>query len=345
MLWPTTTKRNPVLISLCSSWWLSTFPCLLLLYFSGEVVGPPPRYSTCLASASLTIAQSALVATSATSLVFHIWLTMRDAVGPKPVPPLWYRDSLETILLVLMPYLAFVITGLTTLVLGFAHPSSVYRALFYCVVDIRALEVTVSAICLATLVLAGLFGFWTGVLLVRNCSSIVEQDLDQSFTIRVVVFAAYVLLGLALNGSAIKNWTNPVPDLCLSTFGIVVFLVFGSQRDILVTWRSALTHCISSGSTFCLYIARKLGAFHRQPPSTLQIDIIVDVETATQTSRGSFATLTPYPYHLRSADPAVSKVPLAITTRYTAFDMPPPVLPSPSAASSATLWSDQRSPA
>ncbi|KZT26026.1 hypothetical protein NEOLEDRAFT_1132524 [Neolentinus lepideus HHB14362 ss-1] len=129
---------------------------MLLLYFSGEVVGPPPRYSTCLASASLSIAQSPLTAISATSLVFHIWLTMRDAVGPKP--PLWYRESLEIILLVLMPYLVFAITALTTLVLGFSHPSSVYRALFYCTVDVRALEVTVSAVCVATLVLAGIFG-------------------------------------------------------------------------------------------------------------------------------------------------------------------------------------------
>ncbi|KAJ3490035.1 hypothetical protein NLI96_g1706 [Meripilus lineatus] len=74
MIWPSKFRRprNPLLISLCASWWISTFPCLCLLYYAGQVTGPPPSFKICLTSATLTMSQSVLVATTAPALVCHV---------------------------------------------------------------------------------------------------------------------------------------------------------------------------------------------------------------------------------------------------------------------------------
>jgi len=99
MLWPSKHRkpRNPLLISLCFSWWISTFPCLCLLYYAGQVTGPPPTYGVCLSSAALTIGQAVFivpqtvhglipclprnrVATTAPSLVFHVNYSSVDRI-------------------------------------------------------------------------------------------------------------------------------------------------------------------------------------------------------------------------------------------------------------------------
>ncbi|EPQ50559.1 hypothetical protein GLOTRDRAFT_133925 [Gloeophyllum trabeum ATCC 11539] len=230
---------------------------------------------------------------------------MRDAVDPKG--PLSYRSSLETISLVIMPYLCFAITALTTLLDSYTPP--VFIEFYFIALSISPLwrysrEMAVSIVCLVALVVAAIFGSWTSILLARNCTTVREHGVDFTFMLRVFAFGLYVVLGLCLNGLAISDWTSPLPDLFLSTFSIIVCLIFGSQRDILITWQDGVAQCVTSLFSCCLSFAWKLSSLNRSGHGhvTPRIDIMVDVQTATQTSHGSssFATLTPYPFHLQS---------------------------------------------
>ncbi|KAI0073555.1 hypothetical protein K474DRAFT_184261 [Panus rudis PR-1116 ss-1] len=73
MLWPSKPRRtrNPLLISLCLSWWITPFPCVMFLYYVGQIAGPPPSQGICLASAVMTMGQPILVATTAPALAFN----------------------------------------------------------------------------------------------------------------------------------------------------------------------------------------------------------------------------------------------------------------------------------
>ena len=47
----------------------------------------------------------------------------------------------------------------------------------------------------------------------------------------------------SLSALSIYDWWSVVPDLCFSTFGLVIVLVFGSQKDILRLWRRWFLPC------------------------------------------------------------------------------------------------------
>ena len=47
----------------------------------------------------------------------------------------------------------------------------------------------------------------------------------------------------SLSVLSIQDWWSVIPDLCFSTFGLAIFFVFGSQKDILQLWRRWFLPC------------------------------------------------------------------------------------------------------
>ena len=99
--------------------------------------------------------------------------------------------------------------------------------------------------------------------LCRNRHNVIAAGMDTSFILRVIAFGGTVLWGLVydllcsrcgghlisnqsrLAGLAIKDWVSVVPDLCGSTFGIIFFFIFASQKDIIELWRCWFEPCIT----------------------------------------------------------------------------------------------------
>ncbi|EKM57259.1 uncharacterized protein PHACADRAFT_208365 [Phanerochaete carnosa HHB-10118-sp] len=244
MLWPTTKRkpRNPLLISMCFSWWISSFPSVLLLYYVGQVTGPPPRRQVCLASAVLTTSQRALVALTAPALIFHIWLVVQTAVGSRFTDDRMLHAS--TIICLVSPWIVYGSVALVTLVIGLRDPQLVRRATYYCVINDAHLTETVGTVGSVATLAAIVLEVWIVALLYRNRSSIKQlsrngRGLDFSLVFRVCVFGVYVFIGLCLNIMLAINLTSPIPDLICSTFPIAIFVVFGTQPDIWRIWRDA----------------------------------------------------------------------------------------------------------
>ncbi|CAL1710329.1 unnamed protein product [Somion occarium] len=254
MLWPTKPRRprNPLLLSLCFSWWISTFPCLLLLYYANQVTGPPPTPDICLASAVLTMGQSILVATTAPALVFNVWLIIKTTVTSTFDDARWVRWTTRFCLV--LPYVMFVTFGMAAFGLGRTHPELVHRATFYCIVDDRSLTTALGALGTVAMIVTSVFEIWIVYLLRTNQSRLKQLIGDGrglcnvSLVVRVIIFGFYVLLGLCLNIISIFDWTSPIPDLFFSTFGIAVVVVFGSQRDIWHIWMTFSRNLASSAS-------------------------------------------------------------------------------------------------
>jgi len=61
--------------------------------------------------------------------------------------------------------------------------------------------------------------------------------MDTSLILRVIVFGVTLVGGLLLAVYAIYDWYSVVPDLCFAAFGIIFFIIFASQRDVIRLWR------------------------------------------------------------------------------------------------------------
>jgi hypothetical protein len=143
-------RRNPILISMCFSWWLGSFPNLTLLYvppanfgstplfppvvslfdsfYTNNVLGAAPNQATCLASAALTMAQTPLNAVCAVTLVWNVFSVLYFTSARSG------QSSARTFLLVIIPYAVFLICAGSVLTVGLIRPELVGRATFYCVV-------------------------------------------------------------------------------------------------------------------------------------------------------------------------------------------------------------------
>ncbi|KDQ56752.1 hypothetical protein JAAARDRAFT_70452 [Jaapia argillacea MUCL 33604] len=235
-------KRNPILISLIFSWWISIFPCLPLLYYSGHASGPPPPFATCLASASLVMAQAAMAASTAAAIVFHIWFLVRTALRPltNQGASLSVITALNELQLLIVPYVLFTVTALVILKLGLSDHAKVSRANFYCVVDSAVPSALVGTVCVITLLSAVIFGAWTLSILHQSQSRLTQLGIDTSLIVRVVIFGVYIFIALCFSAASITDWTDPTYDLFLSTCGIAVFIIFGTQKDLYRTWLRGL---------------------------------------------------------------------------------------------------------
>ncbi|KIP04026.1 hypothetical protein PHLGIDRAFT_212566 [Phlebiopsis gigantea 11061_1 CR5-6] len=208
-------------------------------------------HHVCLTSAVFTMSQSILVALTTPALIFHIWLGVQTALGSKFTSEGLIRYT--TTICLIFPWVSYFIFMMANLSVGLTKPERLERALFYCIVDDSKLTEAIGIFGTVFMLAAIILEVWTIILLQRNRTRIRQlsrdgRGLDLSLVARVVIFGIYVFLGFGLNIVSIIDWTNPIPDLFFSTFGIAVFCVFGTQRDIWHVVKDASKHVTSCRS-------------------------------------------------------------------------------------------------
>ncbi|KZW00670.1 hypothetical protein EXIGLDRAFT_720899 [Exidia glandulosa HHB12029] len=230
-------RCNPVLTSFCVTWLLTT-PILCFLLFTRSATGDPPSQGVCLASAALVMSQTNLVATAGLALVAHVYTLLSASLRHRFTSP-WF---LNIALLVAAPYAVFTLTVFIVLGLGLAHPDKVHRVVFYCVVDIDALTITIGvydAICLVATIF---FEILIVIGMRREHPSSFSHRIEPQLVWRVALFGVYALIALGLSIFSAVDWTSVVPDMVLCTFALAMFVTFGSQKAILSQWQSNLTY-------------------------------------------------------------------------------------------------------
>ncbi|CCO31331.1 hypothetical protein BN14_05371 [Rhizoctonia solani AG-1 IB] len=62
-------------------------------------------------------------------------------------------------------------------------------------------------------------------------------EVSVPFLARIIAFALFILIALVLSFfSAVLTFAIEVPDIIISFIGVVIFLIFGSQEDVLIAW-------------------------------------------------------------------------------------------------------------
>jgi hypothetical protein len=239
-------RRNPVLISLCFSWWLCPFPCLSLLLFTNSLVGDTqPDPTLCLVSATLVTALTPMVSVAGLAIVYHIWSTLVLESEPK-------RLMQRIIILVILPYIVFMGFSSAAVTIGLLYPDKVVRASFYCVVQVEPLLITVGAFSFLACLIAVIMEVWIAVVMLRHRDRAKKRGTDVQLVFRIFAFGFYLLLGLGLSIVSVVDFSSIIPDMFFSTYGLAVFIIFGSQKDVLRTWRNLGRKDKNTGSEFQL---------------------------------------------------------------------------------------------
>jgi len=232
--------RHGTLINLCATFILTgTVSCLLVFAGKAAITDPEPSPNLCLLQASMIYGMPPLTATAAFMLVLQMWFKIRAAHFGEVYEDKDHRARLW--IMIITPYVGYLITVLATAVVGANDPSRVSRnrRLFYCSVDFLPLSNAITLVSAVVLFATLVFEVWTIVFLVKHHSfmkaqgSNIRKTIDISFSLRTILFGIYVLGCMSISLLSITSPASPAPDLVISTAGTVLILVFGTQADIL----------------------------------------------------------------------------------------------------------------
>ncbi|KAJ7675788.1 hypothetical protein DFH06DRAFT_977396 [Mycena polygramma] len=225
-------KRHPTLVNVCMTWILSGIFSLLLFY-AGQARGPEPDKVLCIAQTSLLYGITPMWSVAVLVLLYNMILVMNE--DPKASRIGRFKCSGA-------PYLVQMGFSTAALIGSIRHPKTVTRArrFFYCTVHWTPLAMTMSLFTAVVGVFITIAMIYLIVLLYRNWHGFRDAGRPRHFhgqlLLRVLIFGGYVIFGFAVNIISMVAPHNLAPDLYAATIGTVLFLVFGTQADVLRTW-------------------------------------------------------------------------------------------------------------
>ncbi|KAJ3747215.1 hypothetical protein DFH05DRAFT_1521558 [Lentinula detonsa] len=231
------TKRHPSLINVCITWiFFGIFS--LLLFFGGRArpTDPNPSSALCIVQTSLLYGIPPMWSVAIFVLMYFI-LGIVSADG---------RSSNvgkgHMLLMLGAPYIVQLGFSLATLVISLQNPQYVTRQhrFFYCALEYpplsNAMSIFTLIFCLAIITIQ----FRICLVLYRNYRGLTQAGesmvVDLQFLVRVVVFGVFIITGMFVDVLSMFSQRSVAPDLYVATAGTIVFLVFGSQADVLRVW-------------------------------------------------------------------------------------------------------------
>ncbi|PVG04075.1 hypothetical protein CPB86DRAFT_778308 [Serendipita vermifera] len=240
------TKRPPTLVNLCLSW-IFTGICSCILLYSKKQSGPEPSFDLCLVQASLLYGTLPLTATSCLALVYQIWNTVYPSTQKDNAASRLWQTFRPIIVLLGGPWIIWLIWATAAAWTGYHNPSrlSRNRRFFYCSLDFSRFSDGISAFCGIVLLVTIALEVSIVINIVRNWravrTDITAGNVDISLLIRVVFFGIYTFIGVVLGFLSIRAPKSPVPDLWLASVGLIVALIFGTQKNVAVALYSFIT--------------------------------------------------------------------------------------------------------
>ncbi|KAI0699276.1 hypothetical protein C8T65DRAFT_303340 [Cerioporus squamosus] len=244
ILFSRSVSRHPTVINVCCTWIIAGVVSSLLFY-TGHHVGPEPPEGLCIAQSALLAPVPAMGSVAVLSLVYYTWSTFRTTevqVGLKAE-----AGRLTTICLVVAPYIVYLSFAIVGLQYAVRHTDKVNRSrrYFYCSIDWdlynNIIGLFTATMCLISTALEAhimfmLFRNWTAL---RRAG--LSAGVDLQLTVRVGIFTAYILCGVAAMLASVANARSVVPDMWAASIGMAFFFVFASQPDILRVWVNILS--------------------------------------------------------------------------------------------------------
>ncbi|KDQ25756.1 hypothetical protein PLEOSDRAFT_1113565 [Pleurotus ostreatus PC15] len=254
-------KRHPTLVNVCMVWILSGFFSLLLFYAGQhDLSSPEPDKPLCVAQTSLLYGITPMWSVAVLMMVIHLNMAF-DRCCRKDRLVGW-----RLVAMLSMPYLVLLAFFTATLTISAKHPERVTRSRrrLYCTLQYTPLFDTMAIftaiVCLAITCLQGMSTHHVsdriipvaqslikirrvvrlGTILYRNWRAIRSarrtDGSEIQLLLRVLIFGVYVFVGMIVNIFSIFAKSSAFPDIFAATIGTGVFLIFGTQPDVLRVW-------------------------------------------------------------------------------------------------------------
>ncbi|KAF7346358.1 hypothetical protein MSAN_01863500 [Mycena sanguinolenta] len=245
-------KRHPTLINVCMTWILSGIFSLLLCafefwlhgtlasthgsrsFYAGQERGREPEKALCIAQASLLYGIIPMWAVAVFVLLWNMILVIHN--------PTETVGRFKMSLMLSAPYIVQIGFSTTAFIKSASEPTLVTRKLryFYCAVKWHRLA-------MATTIFVTIVGFaitiamiHLAILLYRNWDGLRHagrpSHVHGHLLLRVFIFGGYIVFGFVVNIISMVAPHNLSPDMYAATIGTIIFLVFGTQADVLRTW-------------------------------------------------------------------------------------------------------------
>jgi len=233
-------RRLPTLYGLLATWCVSSIICSLLFYVDGDK-NPEPSHYLCLTQASLFGAIPLMGAFSAFSLMYDGWITVEGK------ETLLSRRKFRTVLLLVLPWIAFLLAAIALFSFGYANPTSVRRKqLFYCSLKAPMITNTLGMLTIMVLAVTALYGGKISLLLRNRWSHFKARVSDSSaperhmsspyVAIRIALFAFCVVLSITLMLICVLGQRADLLDIFFACIPTIVLAIFGTQADVVRVW-------------------------------------------------------------------------------------------------------------
>jgi len=251
-------RRIPTLYSLlwsCVVWSIID----LLLYYPGRIkpTDPEPSHALCLTQASLHLAQPILTSWCSFALLYDCWIVI-SGQSKGPNHPTTTR---RTVILLIFPWLAFVLATGTSVLVGAKASVDLGRErhFFFCTYRNGIWSDTTASLAAAAL-LASFYLTTKGVILwinsrKHNAAELVKRTdgskVDAHLLLRILMLTVTELFALALCIISVSgSWRTRMNDILVASLPLVILIIFASQRDVLNVYVS----CAKSASKALLRI-------------------------------------------------------------------------------------------
>ncbi|KAK0221624.1 hypothetical protein IW262DRAFT_1375273 [Armillaria fumosa] len=236
-LFSTRATRHPTLINLCMTWIFSGIFSLLLFYTRKyELKSPEPPKVLCIVQASLISGITPMWSVAVLVFVYHMVATTIEG---------WAFPGGSTVRMVVMlsaPYVALCSFSIAALAISVSRPTLVtlHHRKLYCSLNHLPLYTAMGWFTFAACVAIIAFETYLAVFMYRNYRGMRQArhstGLHLALLLRVLIFGLYILFGIAASFVFMYTQHTFIGDMYLATMGTIVFLVFGSQADVLRVW-------------------------------------------------------------------------------------------------------------
>ncbi|KJA21245.1 hypothetical protein HYPSUDRAFT_754647 [Hypholoma sublateritium FD-334 SS-4] len=227
-------KRHPTLVNLCITWIASGISSLLLFYAKRHV-GPEPSKALCIAQTSLLYGITPMWSVSVFMLFWYMAISICGDLAKSMI------GTRRLIFMLASPYVAQISFSLAALIMAVQHPDHVsrdYRVL-YCEfksLALHAMTLFTFIMCIGIIMLE----IHLAMIAYRNWCCLRDagkhNGVDYQFIIRVLTFGIFVALGIVANIILMFDSKSVAPDVYAAIAGSAVFLVFGTQADVIRVW-------------------------------------------------------------------------------------------------------------
>ncbi|TDL26567.1 hypothetical protein BD410DRAFT_882098 [Rickenella mellea] len=247
---------HPVLINFCITWILYSIVYCLTVYgglrhesgggkslcmIQGILVhGAVPMYNLFCSGyvRRLTTISDSRTAASFTSLAFHVWHGLQRTKLKWTIK----HPNVTLIMMLWLPYIFFLVFAIFSAVVTMEQselPRSDFS--YFCTLHPGGLLKIVPAFAAVAALISIVLEvhIFTKLFRLREIWSRnrLEDPPALSMVVRIGVFSIFTVVGLAVSVvSAVRAYPGPFPDVVQTILPLVVFLVFGTRKDVFLSW-------------------------------------------------------------------------------------------------------------